>query len=267
MNKPFFPSTPFPRMPQVIHQPQQPAAVRQLSAKVQELLKRPLSDFANKTPGLAGEPLTYAAMVLDESTSMHKHRAAALEGFNAQVSVIKEGAKQAGKTNVSLTLFNTVTRPVLVARPVEELRTLNADEYTPNGSTALYDAIGETLESLLEQPFIESSTTAILVAIFTDGEENMSSRYDGKTLKELVSRLEATGRWTFTLMGPHGSSLELASVLSIQSGNVAMFNPNDVGSTRTAFAEMTKAAGSYMSLRSMGVTASACLYSPGDDKA
>lgn len=238
-----------------------------MSDKVQALLKLPLSHFSAKATGLTAEPLTYAAMVLDESTSMHKHRESALEGFNAQVSVIKEGAKQAGKTNVSLTLFNTVTRPVMVARPVEELRTLRPDEYSPSGSTALYDAIGETLESLLEQPFIESSTTAILVAIFTDGEENMSSRYDGKTLKELVSRLEATGRWTFTLMGPHGSSLELASVLSIQSGNVAMFNPSDVGSTRTAFAEMTKAAGSYMALRSKGVTASACLYSPGDDTA
>lgn len=265
MNKPFFPSAQLPRIPVFGPQAYQLPSVRPLSDKVQALLKLPLSHFAAKSQGLAGEPLTYAAMVLDESTSMLKHRATALEGFNAQVSVITEGAKQAGKTRVSLTLFNTVSRPLMVARPVEELRPLTAEEYSPSGSTALYDAIGETLESLLEQPFIESSTTAVLVAIFTDGEENMSSRYDGKTLKELVSRLEATGRWTFTLMGPHGSSLELASVLNLQAGNVAMFNPNDAGSTRTAFAEMTKAAGSYMSLRSMGVTASASLYSPADD--
>jgi uncharacterized protein YegL len=230
----------------------------QPSEAVRRLLEQPLDAF--RKPGDACEPTTYAALVLDKSGSMLRHRLAALEGYNAQVDVIREGAKEAGKTLVSLTQFASRPQPVLVARPVSELRPLDASQYNPEGGTALYDAIGLTIEQLLEQPGIDAPTTAVLVAVFTDGEENSSVRYDGDTLKQLIARLEATGRWTFTLMGPQGSSLELASVLNISRGNVAMFDPGNQESTRAAFSTMAGAATNYMAMRGKGLTASASLY-------
>lgn len=239
----------------------QPAA---LSDKLLQLLAQPVESFRPVAAGPAAGPKTYAALLLDESSSMARHRASALEGFNAQVEVIRTGAKQAGNTAVSLTAFNALVRPVLANRPASELRPLSPDQYVPNGGTALFDAIGQTLEALLEQPDIHASQTAVLVAIFTDGEENSSRRFNGQTLKEIVTRLEATGRWTFTLMGPHGTSVELASILNLQAGNVAAFNPQDGASTEAAFASMTRAATSYMSLRSQGVMASASLYASPD---
>lgn len=230
-----------------------------LSEAVRQLLAKPLDAF-NK-PEQATEPVTYAGLVLDESGSMARHRSAALEGYNSQVVIIKEGAKSAGKTLVSLTKFSSQARPVLVARPAEELQPLQDAEYLPSGSTALFDAIGLTIEQLLEQPAVHAATTAVLVSVFTDGEENCSVRYDSTTLKQLISRLEATGRWTFTLMGPQGTSLELASILNISRGNVAMFDPQSQDSTREAFSTMAGAASSYMEMRSKGITSSASLYS------
>ncbi len=247
-----------PFMPGIIASTQPEAATP--SKAVQDLLKRPVESFVPAPSAANQTPSTYAALLLDESGSMAHHRASALEGFNSQVRVIQDGARQAGNTRVSLTTFNVVAKPLLVARPSEELQPLAEAQYNPSGSTALFDAIGQTLEALLEQPDIHNEQTAILVAIFTDGEENASRRYSAATLKELVTRLEATGRWTFTLMGPHGTSMELASILNLRSGNVAQFNPQDKASTVQAFASMTKAATSYMSMRSMGVMASASLY-------
>ena len=255
MNKPFnAPISPFAAL-----HPQVPAAKTGLSQLVQQLLAQPLESFTQ--PSSEAEPITYAAMLLDESGSMTIHRASALDGFNSQVEVIREGAKGAGKTRVSLTKFSSVPRPVIVASPVEALLPLEPAQYKPSGGTALFDAIGLTIEQLLEQPAIHSPTTAVLVAIFTDGEENSSVRYDGATLKQLILRLEATGRWTFTLMGPQGNSVELASILNISKGNVSTFNPGDQSSTKEAFGTMAGATASYMAMRGMGITASASLYS------
>lgn len=230
-----------------------------LSEPVRKLLATPLSEVSRLEIDPTAQAITHTALVLDESGSMRPHAQAAIEGFNSQVEVIRDGAEQAGTTYVTLTQFAYQARPMLVARPVQELRPLTNETYNPNGGTALFDAIGLTIELLLEQPDIAGGNTAILVSAFTDGEENMSTRYDAQTLKHLIGRLEATGRWTFTLMGPAGS-VELADVLSISRGNVATFDPASAASTRTAFATMSGAAQSYMSMRGMGIAASASLY-------
>lgn len=246
--------------------PDAAVAGRNLSEPVRKLLATPLSEFNRLAVDPAAPAITHTALVLDESTSMRRHARSAVEGFNSQVAVIREGAKSAGTTLVTLTQFASLARPMLVARPVEELRELNGETYNPNGGTALFDAIGLTIELLLEQPAIAGGNTAILVSAFTDGEENMSTRYSPETLKQLISRLEATGRWTFTLMGPAGTSLELADVLNISRGNVATFDPTSDASTQTAFAAMSGAAQSYMAMRGMGMTSSSALYSDGAPK-
>lgn len=264
-NRPALGGTPFQpvALPRVRSTPVQQSG---LPAAVRRLLEMPLESFRPPASTAGVAPVTHAALVLDESGSMGSHRFTALQGVNAQLSVIREGARDVGRTLVSLNQFSSSSRPVLVACPVDDLRFLDSSQYNPSGGTALFDALGQTIELLLEQPDIESPNTAVLVAVFTDGEENMSTRYDGATLKALVSRLERTGRWTFTLMGPQGSSLELASVLNLSRGNVAMFDPGSVQSAGAAFATMTGAASNYMTMRSAGLTACASLYADTDAK-
>jgi hypothetical protein len=232
-----------------------------VSKKVKELLAKPLTDFSPAVTTHGVEPITHAALVLDKSISMSMHLASALAGFNAQVKVIREGAELAGRTLVSLNQFAGTSHMHYLAQPAQRLLPLEAAEYQTDGaSTALLDAIGTTVEQLLEQPDIDGANTAILVSVFTDGQENSSCVYSASMLRELISRLEATGRWTFALMGPTGAALELADVLSLSRGNVSQFNPADVASTQEAFGAMTTASASYMSLRGAGMTSSVNLY-------
>ena len=229
---------------------------------IQAVLAKSVEEFAReRNARVYGNPLTHAALILDESLSMSRHKGVALEGYNTQVDVIKEGARGAGKTLVSLNVFNSVPRQVLSAVDVEILRKLQPHEYSPNGGTALFDAFGDTIALLLAQPGAQDPNTAFLVSGFTDGEENSSTRYSGKVLKDLITRLEATGRWTFTLMGPHGGAQELASVLNLNVGNVAAFDPARQESVHEAFSTMKLASNGYMNMRSSGERASACFYS------
>ncbi|KWU23342.1 vWA domain-containing protein [Burkholderia cenocepacia] len=229
---------------------------------VQVILARSVEDCAAERKRKAtGEQVTHAGLILDASSSMYAHRVTALRGFNAQVDVVKEGAKQAGRTFVSLNVFASAPSQVLSAVDADKLEPLAEHLYQPNGNTALYDAIGDTVALLLSQPGANDPNTAFLVAAFTDGGENWSSRYTGTLLKDLITRLEATGRWTFTLMGPKGGAEEMAGVLNIAKGNVAAFDPSKSESVVGAFQAMAGASESYMTMRSMGLCASNALYS------
>ncbi|MNR71481.1 von Willebrand factor type A domain protein [compost metagenome] len=252
---PFDPFAPLPAAPN-------------LPAQVQAVLEQPVEHFLLQRNRSSTNPaLTHAALLLDESSSMHPHRGAALEGYNAQVGLVCEGAREAGNTRVTLTVFNSYARRVLAASDVEKLTALESDKYRPSGGTALYDALGETIAFLLSQPGSDDPNTAFLVAAFTDGEENSSRTFSGQTLKDLITRLEATGRWTFTLMGPQGGADEMAKVLNIPIGNVASFNGASTASVNEAFGRMAQASATYMNLRANGVTASASLYASEDDQA
>lgn len=255
-----------PGLLRVLPAAQHPKREPQVSPAVARILALPLESFSKAEVPTGSKPVTYASLVLDESGSMLPHASTALEGLNTQVGVIQEGAKDAGDTYVSLVKFSYSVTPLLQMRPVADLQGLTANEYRPSGGTALFDAIGKAVEALLERSDIEEPNTAVLVAIFTDGEENMSYHYDAATLKALISRLEATGRWTFTLMGPRGTALELAELLNLAKGNVAAFDPNSHESTKCAFAAMANASQSYMGLRGQGVTASASLYDTSLDR-
>lgn len=271
---PFFPPAQLPSLSGYVHAPQSPVfgqlpgvAPQPFTppAAVQRVLERSVEECtAQRNRTAVGEQVTHAGLILDESSSMSYHRAAALQGFNAQVKVVQDGAKQAGRTFVSLNVFATTPRQVLAVVPVDRLEPLAEHQYVPRGNTALYDALGDTIAMLLSQPEADNPNTAFLVAAFTDGGENCSTRYTGKLLKDLITRLEATGRWTFTLMGPQGGAQEMAGMLNIAVGNVAAFDPSKSESVVGAFQAMASASESYMSLRAGGAMASNALYANAD---
>ena len=95
-------------------------------------------------------------------------------------------------------------------------------DYICNGSTALYDAIAETIEGLEQADDTEEA--AHLIIVVTDGQENCSQRFRGKggavELKQMIERLKGTGRWTFAFLGSGQDLPELQKSLGAQVGNV-----------------------------------------------
>lgn len=243
-----------------------------LPVAVQAVLAKPVSYFkelASKKPEPFEQPLTHIAFALDKSTSMGDapgKKESTIEGFNTQVNRIQNGAKTAGETRFTEVQFGSESEVRGVATSLDRLQPLNDENYKPDGMTALYDGIGDTIAALLGTAGIERASTAVLLTAFTDGGENHSKRYSAQTLKDLIERLEATGRWTFALVGPKGSVTQLASMLAIKPLNVRAYNPESVAERRQAFASVSGATESYMNLRSVGGTQSACLYADPNGK-
>ena len=229
---------------------------------VRELLSMPVAHFRElKSDAPSGTaPLTNIALILDCSGSMSHGKEATIEGFNAQVDVIRSGAEGAGATTYTDVQFSSEVNIRSVAVDLDNLVPLDAATYLPNGNTALLDAIGSTIATLLRTPGINNSDTATLVTTFTDGQENASRIYTPAIIKAMVERLEATGRWTFALVGPQRTVSELAEMLAVKQSNVAGYDENSIADKRSAFSRVAMANKKAMYARKQGIKQFADLY-------
>jgi hypothetical protein len=247
-----------------------PAKNDGLPPQIRRILETPLHVFdalkdEQAAPGTA--PLTYIGFVLDRSGSMESGKSDTIEGFNTQINTVKAGAAEAGETRVGMVDFSTTPSVRYMGVNTSALQPLTAQNYVPDGYTALYDGVGMMIAELLAQPHMESPETAVLVTIFTDGEENASNQYSSALLKDLITKLEATGRWTFALVGPTEGVMDLADMLAVDRSNTTGFDPDSLGDRVVTQAKMAVASASYMMSRSTGMKARKGLYSEdGDDR-
>ncbi len=139
-------------------------------------------------------------MVLDKSGSMHPLAGATVEGVNAYLDAQKQGP---GNILLSLTLFDTSFDVRYVAAPLAEVAPLGSREnrYTPQGGTALYDAVGTTVLGV--QGWLDAHMHwkgDVVVVIQTDGEENSSATYSLDDINALISNKTRAG-WEFVFQG------------------------------------------------------------------
>lgn len=158
-------------------------------------------------------------IILDRSGSMHCIRRAAVEGFNETLAGIRKAQEKFADTQdhyVSLVTFcNCERKQVFDKTPVAKARALEMEDYVPCCGTPLYDAMGFTLTTMYKH-VKEMEDAVVVVTIITDGMENSSVEYNGKTIKALVEKLRGKG-WTFTYMGANQDSVEVALTLSIRN--------------------------------------------------
>lgn len=167
---------------------------------------------------------TYIAIILDRSGSMSGCRKATIEGFNKQVSAIRQEAEKGGmETFVSFYTFNHNVEPQYKNLSVNFLEDLTEDKYVTKGDTAMYDAVGDAVNDLLENTEPENPNNAYLVFIVSDGFERCSKRFTRKALAEIIKQCQDTGRWTFTYMGANQDLSKVANDLNIPKGNVAAY--------------------------------------------
>lgn len=140
----------------------------------------------------------FIGMALDKSGSMRPLTAATIEGVNA---FLGEQRDQDGVARVSITLFNEKLNVVSSALDARELADFNLKTYLTGGGTALFDAVGATIQGMdlwLERnPGYDGSK---LVVIWTDGMENSSKFFTQEAVNGLIEERKAQG-WNFQFMG------------------------------------------------------------------
>jgi len=177
----------------------------------------------------------YNLIILDESGSMSEIAKKAVSAMNETIQGIKKAQKENPEQHyyISLVTFEgDGTHGVKTVRdriPADRMETLKQSEYHPCGCTPLYDAMGSAICHLRECVGINDP---VLVTVITDGEENSSHEFSGKTIKDLVERQREAG-WSFAYIGANQDAIEVARGLNIT-------NSVDWFATDEGAEEMTK---------------------------
>lgn len=120
----------------------------------------------------------YNLIILDESGSMSGVIGQTITGCNEALNGIRVSATEDKEQRqfVSIYCFDTTNSRYLIENtPIEKVRDMTSNDYSPNACTPLYDAIGNTVSRL--KNIATNSDSIGKVIIITDGYENASQKW------------------------------------------------------------------------------------------
>ena len=184
-------------------------------------------------------------LIVDKSGSMQDCTEATINGFNEQVNRIKHKALEYEEEEITmgLTTFNTYVDHHYFQLNPNVVELLNNVTYLPQGSTALLDAVGESITQIERKVTESSIPSTVIVVILTDGYENASKSYNLVKIRNMISRLEETGKWTFSFIGATLDAVDVAASMSIKRQNSFAFDKKEMG--QSVWNKLDKSVSSY----------------------
>lgn len=189
-------------------------------------------------------------IIVDASGSMDSRKDTVIDGFNEQLTAMRlEQVQQNVEYLVTLVTFNSTPTVVCSKLPIGNVKLLSGETYVPDGWTALYDAVGETIS------VAEPGQRNVNVTIYTDGGENRSRTWTSAMIKELTRIRTEENKWGFTYFGSNQDAWAQASSLGIR--NFVNYTDNNLkgairtsGQTRSVYNSMV-GSNNFANLQSM----------------
>lgn len=177
---------------------------------------------------------TQIVVVLDRSGSMDTISKPTVDGIN---SFIKEQKAAEGEAFMTLTQFDNQYEVSYSKKPIKEVDYLvNGVTFIPRATTALYDAIGRTINEL-------QTTDDVIFVIVTDGHENASNEFTRERVFEKIEEKKKLG-WKFLFLGANQDAMATGNSLGISSNNSVTYNTNSQ-SVNTLFSMVSNKMTSY----------------------
>jgi uncharacterized protein YegL len=171
-------------------------------------------------------------LVVDKSGSMSDCIAGTIEGFNEQLASIRKLGEEFPEQEmvIGLTTFNGRVEHKFVCKPASEAYLMNRQNYVPSGSTALLDAIGQSIALIDKEKAVaeQEMPTTVVMIILTDGYENCSKSYTHAEVQQMIERSQETGSWTFSYLGATLDAVDVAERLSIKRNNSISFEKGKI---------------------------------------
>lgn len=165
-------------------------------------------------------------MILDKSGSMHGLEADTIGGFNAMI----EKEKKLGiDVRVTTVLFNDKMDRLYEHREIRNVRPLTERTYETGGTTALLDAVGDTILRMEQSGAADRQGTKVIVVIITDGMENASTEFTKAKVKELISEKQEKAGWDFIYLGANIDAAEEADAIGVRKANAVTYKNTSSG--------------------------------------
>ena len=186
---------------------------------------------------------TELVFIIDRSGSMSGFELDTAGGFN---SMIEKQRALEGRVHVTTVLFSNHSEILHDRVSIERVERMSARDCAAGGMTALYDAIGDTIEHIAgihKYARPEDVPAHTVFVITTDGAENASRKYGRKRVKEMISERTEKYGWEFLFVSANIDSEESAAEIGISEDRCASYIQNSEG-----FAECYAAMDTFVSM-------------------
>lgn len=161
-------------------------------------------------------PLTETVFILDRSGSMASLERDTIGGFN---SMLKKQKEEDANALVTTVLFDNQIETLHYRTPIGDIQPLTERDYYARGTTALLDAIGDTINNIkrIHRATPKGFTpTKTLFVIITDGYENASKEFTHQQVKSLIKEQQEKYDWNFLFLGANIDAIETAADIGIK---------------------------------------------------
>lgn len=190
--------------------------------------------------------LTEVVFILDRSGSMSGLEDDTIGGFN---SMLEKQRSEEGDANVTTVLFDDEIEMLHKRVDIKEIKNITSKDYYVRGCTALLDAIGYSINFMINVQKKEERTKNVLFIITTDGYENASKEYSYEKIKKMITYEKERYNWQFLFLGANIDAISTARNFGISEEFASNYVSDEVG-TQITYEVMNSA---ISTCRTMGV--------------
>lgn len=207
------------------------------------------------------QDLTHICVVLDRSGSMSSCKAGSEEALNGFIDDQRLGD---GSVRLTLVKFDDRYEMVYMDKPLNMVDPVCIE---PRGGTALLDAVGRTIIELglhfANQPE-EARPGAVLFVIQTDGEENLSQKYDWAHVSAMIARQREQYNWKFVFLGADQDAIATASRMGMAASSALSYTNTRHGN-KSSYGKLSEKTMEMRTSSAMGGTVY-CSFDPEDQQ-
>jgi uncharacterized protein YegL len=184
--------------------------------------------------------ITELVFILDKSGSMSGLERDTIGGYNA---MLEKQQKEQGEAIVTTVLFDDKFQLLHDRLNIKEICPITEKDYYVEGSTALLDAIGKTIQkigSAQKHASEDNRAHKVLFVITTDGMENASHEYTYEMIRNMIERQKEKYGWELIFLGANIDAVSTAERFGIGSDRAANYNADSKG-TRLNYETVSEA--------------------------
>ena len=170
---------------------------------------------------------TQIVCILDRSGSMSSIMNDSIGGFNTFLGQQRE---LPDKATLTLVLFDDKYELLYDNVDIKKVRDITKTEWYPRGTTALYDAIGKTINDVkaTHNKLGTEKPSKVLVCIVTDGHENSSKEYGLENIKKIISDCEKD-KWNFMYLAANQDAFSVGTSFGVSGANTFTYTATNDG--------------------------------------
>ena len=173
--------------------------------------------------------LTELVFILDRSGSMSGLESDTIGGYNA---MLRKQAEADGEVVLTTVLFDDAFELLHDRINLKAIMPMTDRDYFVRGSTALLDAVGKSIQKIVnvqKGTLEDERPEKTIFVITTDGLENASREYSYEKIRTLIEHQREKEGWEFIFLGANIDAVSEAKRFGIDKSRAAQFHNDQEG--------------------------------------